>query len=308
MIFRRLLLFALCITWRAPLSAVEMKLSPSAQITYATVRIECTLADGSKASGTGFFYQCLKDDRIGSSVPVIVTNKHVVKGAVSGGFYMHLADEKGDPLPDKNIPVVLDNFEGRWIPHPDGKTDLCVLPIAPILDDAKSKNIRPFYVSLDKTLLADDSELAELDAYERILMVGYPIGIWDSVNNMPLFRAGVTSTAPSRDYEGRAEFVIDAACFPGSSGSPVLLWDNGPYMKKTGETVMGGYRIKLLGVLYAGPVQTMQGEIQIVTIPTKQVPMALTKAPVNLGFVIKAKKIQEFDPVLEKLISKSPSK
>ncbi len=283
-----------------------MKLSPSDQITYATVRIECTLADGSKTSGTGFFYQCLSDDKSGSLVPVIVTNKHVVKGAVTGEFYMHLADEKENPLPGKNVPITLNNFEGRWIPHPDGVTDLCVLPIAPILEDAKTKNVRLFYISLDRTLIAEDTDLAELDAYERILMVGYPIGLWDSVNNMPLFRAGVTSTSPSRDYEGRAEFVIDAACFPGSSGSPVLLWDNGPYRKKTGEIVMGGYRIKLLGVLYAGPVQTTQGEIQIVTIPTKQVPVALTKNPVNLGFVIKAKKIKEFDTVLEKMISKSP--
>ena len=132
-------------------------------------------------------------------------------------------------------------------------------------------------------------------------MVGYPIGIWDSVNNMPLLRAGVTSTAPGRDYEGRAEFVIDAACYPGSSGSPVLLWDNGPYMKKTGETVMGGYRIKLLGILYAGPMQTTTGEIQVVTIPTKQVSVALSRTPVNLGFVIKAKKIQDFDSVLAKM-------
>lgn len=38
------------------------------------------------------------------------------------------------------------------------------------------------------------------------------------------FRRGITATNINFDYNGKKEFVIDAACFPGSSGFPVFIW------------------------------------------------------------------------------------
>ncbi len=64
-------------------------------------------------------------------------------------------------------------------------------------------------------------------------MVGYPVGLWDSVNNMPILRRGSTATLLDWTYEGRQEFVIDAACFPGSSGSPVFKYTVGDYIQQT---------------------------------------------------------------------------
>src|SRR5687767_4257067 len=102
---------------------------------------------------------------------------------------------------------------------------------------------------------------------ESITMVGYPNGLWDQANNLPIFRRGVLATDYKRDWNGRKEFLIDAACFPGSSGSPVMLFDVGSYHNRQGMHV-GGSRIKLLGVLYAGPQHTVKGEVKIVHVPT----------------------------------------
>lgn len=281
-----------------------MNLSPQEQLSYATVRIECTLADGTNSRGTGFFFRCADDPTTNQHIPVIVTNKHVIQGAKKGKFLVHIADSNGNPVESQNRTIELDQFEAHWIPHPDPNVDLCILPIAPLLNEANTQNIRVFYIALDAALIASDSDLADLAQFERILMVGYPIGIWDSVNNMPIFRAGVTATHPKMNYEGRREFMIDAACFPGSSGSPVLLFDNGNYVDKRGNTVIGR-RIKLLGVLYAGPVHTATGEIKAVTIPTKDVTMSFSKIPSNLGFVIKATRLLDFDEVLKALTNKS---
>jgi hypothetical protein len=44
----------------------------------------------------------------------------------------------------------------------------------------------------------------------------------DSANNLPIVRKSITATHPSIDYRERREFLIDAACFFGSSGSPVF--------------------------------------------------------------------------------------
>ena len=75
----------------------------------------------------------------------------------------------------------------------------------------------------------------EIDAIEDIIFIGYPNGIWDSVNNMPILRKGSTATHPCLNYNGKKEFMIDAACFPGSSGSPVLIFNENGYKDKKGK-------------------------------------------------------------------------
>jgi hypothetical protein len=132
-------------------------------------------------------------------------------------------------------------------------------------------------------------------------MIGYPNGIWDSVNNLPIIRKGITATHPSIDYDGRREFLIDAACFPGSSGSPVFLFNLSSYTTKSGGTIIGGSRIKLIGVLYAGPQYSAEGEVRIVNVPTQQKVVAVSAIPNNLGFVIKAERLRDFDPILSVL-------
>jgi hypothetical protein len=45
---------------------------------------------------------------------------------------------------------------------------------------------RLFFTTLDKGLLLSEKQLADLGAIEDIIMVGYPIGLWDSINNQPI--------------------------------------------------------------------------------------------------------------------------
>ena len=64
-----------------------MDLSPVEQLAKSTVMIECDLTNGMTSVGTGFFYAL---DRNGDqSVPVIITNKHVIAGSSKGSFYLH---------------------------------------------------------------------------------------------------------------------------------------------------------------------------------------------------------------------------
>lgn len=131
---------------------------------------------------------------------------------------------------------------------------------------------------------------------DQITMIGYPNGLWDQKNNLPIFRRGVLASGLKHDWNGRREFLIDAACFPGSSGSPVCICDVGGYTTKKG-IFMGASRIKFLGVLYAGPQHTAQGEIKIVMVPTVQKAIPVTTIPNNLGVVIKAEQLNAFEAV-----------
>jgi hypothetical protein len=56
-----------------------------------------------------------------------------------------------------------------------------------------------------------------------------------------------------------------------------------------------GTRIKLLGILYAGPQHTVEGEIRIVKVPTLDRPVSVSTIPNNLGIVVKARKLDAFE-------------
>ncbi len=276
------------------------KLSPSEQLAHSTVRIECQLANGQTGTGTGFFFRFAESN--GIHVPAIVTNKHVVSGARKGQFLMTLADDNGDPLQQIHHAFLFDNFEQMWMPHPDKSIDLCAMPIAPILEAANKEFKRLFYISLDKSLIPTKVEYEDMILMEEITMVGYPNGIWDQVNNMPVFRRGITATHPNLDWNGKSEFLIDAACFPGSSGSPVFLYNQAGYATKSGGMTIGPSRLKLLGILYAGPQHTVSGEVKIVAVPTQNVPVAFTSIPNNLGIVIKAINLEAFEEIFQKIL------
>lgn len=278
---------------------MPIQLLPSEQLAHSTARIECEMQDGTIGTGTGFFYAFAKAGD--QHIPAIVTNKHVVVGSRVGRFSLTLRSADGSPVIGKHVTIQLDQFENRWVPHPNNDVDLCAMPIAPLLNEAARTGQPFFHVALDESLLPSQSELADLGTLEDVLMIGYPNGLWDSVNNMPILRRGVTATHPNIDYEGKREFLIDAACFPGSSGSPVFLFNMNGWTNRGGGTVVGGTRVKLLGVLYAGPQHTATGEVRIVMVPTQQRAVAISAIPNNLGLVIKASRLTELDTVFRSL-------
>ncbi|MGX3065577.1 hypothetical protein [Ursidibacter arcticus] len=64
---------------------------PIDQLIHSTVRIECELKNG-VSSGTGYFFGFCRDDE--GYIPCIVTNKHVISGAVTGIFHITLLQMK----------------------------------------------------------------------------------------------------------------------------------------------------------------------------------------------------------------------
>ena len=171
------------------------------------------------------------------------------------------------------------------------------MPIAPLLTAANEEGIRFFFTTMDKSLIPSAEEIDDMLGLETVTMVGYPNGLWDHVNNLPIFRRGVLATDYKRDWNGKKEFLIDAACFPGSSGSPVMLLDIGGFHTKKAMHV-GAARVKLLGVLYAGPQHTIHGKVQVVVVPTQHNAVAIAGIPNNLGIIIKAEQLLAFEGML----------
>ncbi|MCR9845937.1 S1 family peptidase [Vibrio antiquarius] len=273
-----------------------MELGVIDKLAHATVRIECVDSKGSQSSGTGFFFGFLKNGE--EVIPAVVTNKHVINGAVKGAFHLTLKGKNGEPLLGSHMRLEFDNFEAQCIKHPEDSIDLAIFLAGPILNQAKQQGKEFFYVTLDESIIPPEEFYDQISSMEDIVMIGYPNGIWDSKNNLPLIRKGITSTHPKYEFNGKPEFLIDAACFPGSSGSPVFLANLGMYFDKKGNTVVGT-RLGLLGVLYAGPQHTAQGDVRIVPVPTNQKAVSVSAIPNNLGMVIQVKKIKDFEPIIK---------
>lgn len=272
-----------------------MELSLADQLCYSTVRIECTTKNG-RSTGTGFFFNFLYNKETHENVPCIVTNKHVVDGAIEGVFVLTCIDSQGNEYLHR---VNIADFRQAWIFHPKQDVDLCIMPINPVFELSRKQGHNPFYIALHNDIIPTQSQLDDLTALEDIIMIGYPDGIWDSVNNKPILRKGITATHPKRNFNGEKKFLIDAACFPGSSGSPVLIFNQGSYSNKNGSVIIGS-RVILLGVLHAGPQHTAQGQIRFANIPT-----TFTSIPNNLGLVIKSEEMMIFDSILKSLIEKN---
>jgi hypothetical protein len=278
-----------------------MNLSMSEQLMHSTVRIEVLNNTGQiQSTGTGFFF--LYSIRGENNVPVLVTNKHVVMNAKLGRLVFTIATEENSPKYGETLSYIIQDFEKSFIFHPDENVDLCIMPMFPVIEDARARHKKIlFTISLDETIIPSIEQVRNLSALEDVIMVGYPNGLWDEANNLPIIRRGITAVHPKFDYNHKTDIVVDIASFPGSSGSPICIFNQGSYANGNGINI--GNRFLLLGILYAGPQQTAIGEIQTVTIPTSVVPIARTNVMMNLGYAVKSRRLLDFKPILEPLVN-----
>jgi hypothetical protein len=262
------------------------------ELLFSTTRI---LASGPKrsGSGTGFFFQLHHPTDATKAVQAVITCGHVIKGARRGEFLIREARlENGVSVPSDDAVrwICKEGFQDFWIFHPDPNVDLCAAPVSRLIDLRRQEGREPYVKGPTQRDIWPDAKLQMLRAVEDVLMVGYPNGLWDDVNYLPLVRRGITATHPAVDFCGRSQGVVDIAAFPGSSGSPIAIAEDGLVTMKNGSVAVGR-RYVLLGVLCAGPVITETGEIRIQHIPTSNVPVPVMQRLIHLGYYAKAKEV-----------------
>lgn len=178
------------------------------------------------------------------------------------------------------------------------------MPIAPLVQNLEATGFKPFVLCLNDGVCITPERAESLNAATDVIMVGFPNGIMDEANNLPVLRRGSLATPYRADYGGNRDFVIDIAAFGGSSGSPVFAYFNGMEPTPAGMN-MGGQAFYLIGVLHSGPVLNAEGKIVQRPVPTQAV--AVTQQMIHIGYCAKIDLLRDFLPELGKIAGPGPN-
>jgi len=219
-------------------------------IFLTTTIIKRFRGEDERGSATGFFFSDSRNN------VYLVTNKHVIYGdryfedgvkPEIDKLKLILHTNKTDLSQNEEIVMELFAGEGRtWKEHPRKDVDIICIPLT--LD----RN-RFLFVTIGEDLL-DSSNLKI--GFERIFVMGYPYGWYDTLNNLPITRIGHLSSPFGAPFQGNPFMLADVETHKGMSGSPVFmhLKDYVTTNEKGGLTThLGASKILLLGVFSGQP-------------------------------------------------------
>jgi S1-C subfamily serine protease len=255
------------------------------KLLFNTVRVDTVLEDGSEGSGTAFV---VSHTHPRGTNTFIVTNRHLVDGVRRGGL-VFTQKRNGQPVFGQRFQLNIEDFPHAWFMHPDPDVDLAIIPMRPLEQAARDQGVELYYHAIDSRLAPDAATLRALDALEEVLFVGYPSGVWDQTNLMPILRRGTTATPMALDFEGRKEFLIDAAVYPGSSGSPVFVYQPDAMRPNQG----GGKKFLFAGVVAAVFFREEANHLVPAPVPANNHGMVMGSEMIDLGLIIKAEAVLE---------------
>jgi len=260
---------------------------PTVDSIYTTTTLIIRLDNGeSKGNATGFFFL---DDQKNL---YIVTNKHVIYGE----RYYENPQPKINEIKlnlhtnpqnlSQNEAVTIDLFHGKnkkWLEHSNQDFDVVLIPVR--ID-------RKRYVIMPTNKSFIESSNIQV-SFEKIFVMGYPFGWYDTVNNLPITRIGHLSTPFKIPFQGKPIMLGDVETHPGMSGGPVFM-NLEDYV-----TIEGSNRIKNMGahkVILVG-IHSGQPRWDLIDRRTGQVTKTVSHSLTHIWFS---------DLILEILKSQSP--
>jgi hypothetical protein len=273
--------------------------SISEELMYSTIRLSI-----GTSTATGFFYELNTPKK----TVIVISNRHFAEQVDSLSkldfsknsitqqtqFLIHVDDGTNKQI-SENI---------EWFLHPSADLAFFVLEKA-LRNHPLPANVNYLVLRVNPNMIPTQTQLNALTALENVIMVGYPNGLYDSVNNYPLFRTGKTATHPAIDYNGKKKAILDMACLPGSSGSPVFVFDEGWIHHKNGG-MSAGSRIFFLGIENSMPTRYSKSVYKKTILPDgkisyNQTDEYIVEEDMNLGYYIKSSEISGFNAQIQSL-------
>lgn len=184
-----------------------------------TTRLVTYREGQSLTAATGFFFQ--RDGRL-----YLVTSRHV------------LHDEPGQHFPDRvefvlhgdrqdltrtssvSVPLYR-HGQAVWRQGEDsaGAVDVAVLPL-----DRSELPVGAVFSAFGPRHLSGALEEVQIGA--QLLVVGFPLGFFDTVHHLPVARHAIVASAFGVRFQGQGYFLTDARLHRGASGAPVVTRDD----------------------------------------------------------------------------------
>jgi hypothetical protein len=214
----------------------------STQLLFTTFPIWVERENGNNSFGTGFIFNYkAKDEKY---IPFLITNFHVVENA-KRIITEFVKSEDNKPNTKEKIKVELDS--NKFLNFSNKELDISAIPIAPIINQVLQSGTNIFYRVIDNNIIPNTEQQNQFSAIEDVTFIGYPNGLYDTKNMLPIVRRGITATPIWNDFNNKRKYLIDAGVYPGSSGSPVFIFNEGSY--STGDGVSIGTRLLFVGML-----------------------------------------------------------
>lgn len=244
------------------------------QLLSTAIRIECEYESNLKITATGFIGSFSHNQKV---LDFLVTNKHVIskeeQKLKKTTFYLPFYSI-GIPYDGYNHSAKTSSIEtykvclsGDFInvfQYIEGKEDVCSIYlgglIQEILEDIKINRKKAAEAVFQIINFKTEDALAT-GPYQRaitplsesptlssqIQMIGYPLGLYDTTNNLPISRIGNLASDPLANYKDKGEYLINIPLYEGSSGSPVFM------VKEKNDSK----KIFFVGIAYGGPQDNM---------------------------------------------------
>ena len=230
---------------------VNIKNIGSNQLLFTTVKIQGKTKEGKTTSGTGFFY-AFNSSGDGRKFNAMITCRHVLEDMTEANLLLHLGTYRQDA---EDIAMQsaewrkIVNIQESVIYHPDKDTDLCGIPIEllKVVSAKLGEVLSPIIINIPDNMALSEEKLIELTPIEEVFIIGFPAGLTDNRTGLPVIRKGITAYHPGIDFNGKSLGLLDITSYPGSSGSPVLIYNQGSYPTQNGIVI--GSRGIFLGVL-----------------------------------------------------------
>lgn len=185
------------------------------ELVFSAVRVSTFSGDLLLTAASGFLYE--RDDRL-----FLVTSRHVFRDGTGGHhpdrieFVVHT--DAVDLTSWITISVLLyRNGLSQWREAADsgGQIDVGVIEL--------EKGVLPSTAVVHP--FRADRRAGKKDIFPvgaPVLVVGYPLGFYDTVHHLPVVRSGSVASAYGVRFQGKGFFLTDARTHRGTSGAPVV--------------------------------------------------------------------------------------
>jgi V8-like Glu-specific endopeptidase len=202
---------------------------------------------------SGFFYCNLKNKQF------LITNRHVIINEDEKHFpnilRIRIHTDRSDLRQNEYYDIHLyTKSKKNWI-EPSSPADVIAIPVESVQLPRTS-----FITYFNKVNLLPSN--IQLHVGEDLFVMGYPLGVYDDIYNLPIVRNGLIASAYSVPYSNEAYFLVDSYLEEGASGSPVMTKFKSAWKTKDGTEPPKGFSFYLLGII-SSTFRVPEGQIPI---------------------------------------------